>query len=110
MVTYASSKFLAASPLESVDLDLVYNSVHDLKSVQKVSTAADMQRLLDEHYFNLTTGSSAPTDDESEDEPIIVTSNNVTNSSTAPLKQTKTVLNETDETTDETLRKLLEDL
>ena len=55
-VTYASSKFLSPSPIE-VDVDTVLGSIHDLKAVNKQTTASEMQRLLDEHFFNLTTGS-----------------------------------------------------
>lgn len=67
MVTYASSKFLNASPLDLTDEDLqkIYETVHDLKSVNKQTTTADMQRLLDEHFFNLTTGSPIEQDTES---------------------------------------------
>lgn len=61
-VTYASSKFLNPSEIE-VDLDAVYAEVHDLKSVNRATTPADMQRMLDEHFFCLTTGSTDDTDD-----------------------------------------------
>ena len=60
MVTYASSKFLAPSTLDIDEskLEEIYTSVHDLKAVNKRATVAEMQRLLDEHFFNLTTGST----------------------------------------------------
>lgn len=66
MVTYASSKFLAPSSLDLTeeDLETIYESVHDLRAVNKQTTAAEMQRLLDEHFFNLTTGSASDEDEE----------------------------------------------
>ena len=118
MVTYASSKFLAPSKVEVTDeqLQSVYESVHDLKAVNKQTTPAEMQRLLDEHFFNLTTGSSYEEDD-TEDEykeikmevPSSVKKTSTTIESTfeAPSKDS---VNETDETTDEALKKLLADL
>jgi hypothetical protein len=104
MVTYASSKFLAPSTLDNVDINSVYESVHDLKSVYKINTTADMQRLLDEHFFNLNTGSRAPEDSSSEE---LFSDKREATSETFSEKNS---VNETDESTDETLRKLLEDL
>ena len=63
MVTYASSKFLSPSALE-VDVEAVLGSIHDLKAVNKQTTASEMQRLLDEHFFNLTTGSTVEDNDD----------------------------------------------
>ena len=129
MVTYASSKFLSPSNLDLSDADVekIYESVHDLKAVNKQTTPAEMQRLLDEHFFNLTTGSS--TEDDSEDEyapirnekPSSVKKNAEVIESVfedveeAPVKATlkasaKEIVNETDESTDEALKKLLADL
>lgn len=116
MVTYASSKFLPASSIDLDDeqLQTVYDSTHDLTKVNKVSTAADMQRLLDEHFFNLTTGSVAPTS-ETEDYSDTTITKSVPSKSKQTSKLEETLdreddLNETDETTDEALRKLLADL
>lgn len=66
MVTYASSKFLSPSDLELTeeDLEQIYQSVHDLRTVNKQTTAAEMQRLLDEHFFCLTMGSTSDEDSE----------------------------------------------
>lgn len=124
MVTYASSKFLAASTLdlEEEDLEKIYESVHDLKAVNKQTTAAEMQRLLDEHFFNLTTGSALDDSDDS----------NVASVYTKPIKKQSEVLDEvfqevstpiksaakssvkdvseSDDSTDEALKKLLADL
>jgi hypothetical protein len=68
-ITYASSRFLSPSELDLSEerVNEVFESVHDLKAVFKPTTPAEMQRLLDEHFFNLTTGSTA--EDEDGDEP-----------------------------------------
>jgi hypothetical protein len=128
MVTYASSKFLNASALdiEEEDLEKIYESVHDLKAVNKQTTTADMQRLLDEHFFGLTTGS--PVEDEDEDisysapvqkqttktivssimENVVTGEKHLTSSPVrTPVKED---INETDDSTDEALKKLLADL
>lgn len=126
MVTYASSKFLNASALdiEEEDLEKIYESVHDLKAVNKQTTTADMQRLLDEHFFGLTTGSPVEEDSGSteyqappvkkpaakavvedilNDEPV---------PKAAPLHKLDIVGDdkETEDSTDEALKRLLADL
>jgi len=101
-VTYASSKFLSPSAIE-VDVETTYNSLHDLMAVNKQTTTAEMQRLLDEHFFNLTTGSTPEADDEEEE----------TETYTAPVKAESKAAEsvvEADESTDEKLKKLLADL
>jgi hypothetical protein len=128
MVTYASSKFLSPSGLELEDSDVekIYESVHDLKAVNKQTTPAEMQRLLDEHFFNLTTGSVV--EDESDDEYTVLHKEKPTSVkkiasvvesvfddvatpiesvAKAPVKEE---FDETDESTDEALKKLLADL
>lgn len=121
MVTYASSKFLAASSLELDDSDLtrIFDSVHDLKAVNKQTTPAQMQRLLDEHFFNLTTGSAAETEEVDEDvytPPAPKKQDTKTNVSSlvedVSVQKTSstTELEDTDESTDEALKKLLADL
>lgn len=103
-VTYASSKFLSPSALDDVDIDTVYSSLHDLKAINKQTTTADMQRLLDEHFFNLTTGSTPEVEDEEEE----------TYTAPAPVKPFSTEKvassDSSDESTDDKLKKLLADL
>ena len=104
MVTYASSKFLAPSELTGVDIEDVYSSVHDLTALNKQTTTADMQRMLDEHFFNLTTGSAPEPEAEDEEETY-----------TAPTPSKSVASNEVTEddsaeSTDEKLKKLLADL
>jgi hypothetical protein len=115
MVTYASSKFLAPSKLElsEAQVEEVFNSVHDLKAVNKQTTPAEMQRLLDEHFFNLTTGSVEEETNDDEYSSIrneAPTSTKRTETSIETSFESKTDINETDETTDEALKKLLADL
>ena len=106
MVTYASSKFLSPSKID-VDIAKVYDSVHDLTAVDKSTTPADMQRLLDEHYFNLTTGSSAPQEEDEEETTYNTTS---VPSETETDYQPSTNEVDLNESTDEKLKKLLADL
>jgi hypothetical protein len=114
MVTYASSKFLSPSKIEMTpeQVNGIYESVHDLKAVNKQTTPAEMQRLLDEHFFNLTTGSTVVDDEDVSP---------VRQQAPSTVKQTEIAIervyetatenaNETDESTDEALKKLLADL
>ena len=113
MVTYASSKFLAPSKIDLTDTQLeeVYNSVHDLKAVNKQTTPAEMQRLLDEHFFNLTTGSPVEEDEYAPIRNEVPTSVKRTETSVEKtFEASKDSINETDESTDEALKKLLADL
>lgn len=119
MVTYASSKFLSPSSLDISEgqVEEIYESVHDLKAVNKQTTTAEMQRMLDEHFFNLTMGSPEDTADNSS---TTVTFNPTTDSvKTTEVTIERTLesssessedINETDESTDEALKKLLADL
>jgi hypothetical protein len=100
-ITYASSKFLTPSEVD-VDVEKVYESLHDLTAVNKQTTTADMQRLLDEHFFNLTTGSTPEVEDEEEETTY-----------TAPVTKSAPAADDSldvDESTDEKLKKLLADL
>jgi len=116
MVTYASSKFLAPSKVELTDAQLeeAHNSVHDLKAVNKQTTPAEMQRLLDEHFFNLSTGSPVEDDRDDEYTPIRNEAPTSVKRTETSIEQTfessKDNVNETDESTDEALKKLLADL
>lgn len=111
MVTYASSKFLnpEALDIDEDQLQAIYDSVHDLKAVNKQTTAADMQRMLDEHFFCLATGSVEEVESDTEDDtPAPAPLRNfAAKAAPTPVKEE---LNETDETTDEALKKLLADL
>ena len=115
MVTYASSKFLAPSKVELTDAQLeeVHNSVHDLKAVNKQTTPAEMQRLIDEHFFNLTTGSPVEKDEDeySSIRNEVPTSVKRTETSIEKTFESSTdSVSESDESTDEALKKLLADL
>jgi hypothetical protein len=120
MVTYASSKFLSPAALELDDssLEQIYGSVHDLKAVNKQTTPAEMQRLLDEHFFNLTTGSPVEVDTEDEyasirnEKPsnVVKTNTSIESVFEEATPTSKADVNETDESTDEALKKLLADL
>lgn len=119
MVTYASSRFLAAEELDLGDdeVEAILDGAHDLKAVNRVTTPAEMQRMLDEHFFGLTTGSaSEPEEDgvdvDDEPEPVrpaikSAPASRASKSIPAPVKED---INETDESTDEALKKLLADL
>ncbi len=117
MVTYAASKFLSPSSLDlnEAQVEELYASVHDLKNVNKQTTPAEMQRLLDEHFFNLTTGSSVERESDDEytqirsEKPSSVTKTTTTIESVYE-KEVSDDINETDDSTDEALKKLLADL
>ena len=126
MVTYSASKFLSPSSLDLDEdgINEILNAVHDLKAVNKQTTPAEMQRLLDEHFFNLSTGSAV----EDDNEPVYTAPKQTTKSAvasivedvpiaktnrSAPLGRATVVeddINETDDSTDEALKKLLADL
>ncbi len=115
MVTYASSKFLSPETLDIDEdqLQVIYDSVHDLKAVNKQTTAADMQRMLDEHFFCLSTGSVEVPDQDTEEEVPVSTKFKEQTSKPAARSSAKEEVEEedsTDETTDEALKKLLADL
>ena len=111
MVTYASSKLLAPSALDIDEQKLkdIYDSVHDLKAVNKATTPAEMQRLLDEHFFNLTTGSVDEEDSYTSVKTEVSSSANIVVEKEV-IESSKEDINETDESTDEALKKLLADL
>ena len=116
--TYTSSRFLSPSPLELTEekVEEIYNSVHDLKSVNKQTTPAEMQRLLDEHFFRLTTGSpKEEIEDTKEDDdipPFDMPESSSNKEYVAPVSKSSasndsSESDDTDESTDEKLKKLL---
>lgn len=53
-VTYSASKFMSPSKLEGVDtkkIDAVYELTHELDKFNKPKTYAELQRMLDQHFF-----------------------------------------------------------
>lgn len=53
-VTYSASKFTSPSKLDGIDakkLDTIYESTHDLSKFMKPKTYAELQRMLDQHFF-----------------------------------------------------------
>lgn len=122
MITYSASKFLSPSSLDLDEdqINKILDSVHDLKAVNKQTTPAEMQRLLDEHFFNLSIGSPVEHDDEEnnytpptrkQETKTVVNSivEEVVTKNTSP-KIPIEDFNETDDSTDEALKKLLADL
>ena len=119
--TYTSSRFLTPSTLDLDDqtIEKIYSSVHDLKSVNKQTTFAEMQRLLDEHFFCLSTGSAQEPADDEDDEPPFETGShhNISSKSESVAVASKPAVkhepapvdesDDTDESTDEKLKKLL---
>lgn len=105
-ITYASSKFLSPSSLDvdETKIQEIYNSIHDLKAVNKQTTPAEMQRLLDEHFFNLTTGS---VDDNEEDSDETFNETKMFDT-TATESTSDNSLSE--ESTDDKIKKILADL
>jgi hypothetical protein len=63
-VTYASSKFISPSALEGVSeakIEAIHNGVFDLTKMFKPKTRAELQRMIDQHFFCIQ-------DTETEDE------------------------------------------
>lgn len=106
-ITYASSKFLTPSSLDltKTQIDELYESLHDLKAVNKQTTAPEMQRLLDEHFFNLTTGSEEDSDLETSSDSNFEVEKS---SFSSNLSQDET--EEVDSSADDKIKKILADL
>jgi len=71
LTTYTSSKFMSPSKLDGIDqrkIDEIYNSVHDLNKFFKPKTQAELQRMLDQHYFCVSDLESATEEVDDEDE------------------------------------------
>jgi len=58
-----------------IEVEAILDGAHDLKAVNRITTPAEMQRMLDEHFFGLTTGSaSEPEEDDVDDRTRTCTS------------------------------------
>jgi hypothetical protein len=69
-VTYSASKFTSPSRLEGIDakkLDAIYEAAHDLSKFNKPKTYAELQRMLDQHFFCIQDVTNL---DEEDDEPV----------------------------------------
>ena len=69
LVTYASSKFVSASPLEVENIDDIHNNIFTLEEVSKPSSAPELQRLLEQHYF--CSVDAVQNAEEDEDENVV---------------------------------------
>jgi hypothetical protein len=77
MTTYVSSKFMSPSKLEGIDqrkLDEIFNSVHDINKFFKPKSSAELQRMLDQHYFCISDVEN--TESSSEEDTVIPTPTN----------------------------------
>jgi hypothetical protein len=66
-VTYSASKFTSPSKLEGIDakkLDAIYESAHDLSKLVKPKTYAELQRMLDQHFFCIQDVTNLEEEDE----------------------------------------------
>lgn len=115
-VTYASSKFLKQSDLDLTEeeIDEIHDKAQDLTKVYSVPTYAELQKMLDEHFFNQAPAKAdEPEDDEDDDAsdeevPAAKPATSFTKKSREPSLE-----NDDDETDPETqakLKKLLADL
>lgn len=120
ITTYVASKFLSPSSLDldEDEVQAILDAAHDLKTVNKQTTPAEMQRLLDEHFFCLSTGSAADVDEDEDPAPVVKKKAEAPKTKTKPVTVSEDededeVVAETesaDESTDEALKKLLADL
>ena len=76
MTTYTSSKFMSPSKLDIDDkhLDSIFSSIHELDKFNKPKTSAELQRMLDQHFFCTHDVASAEedVDDDTVPEPVKV--------------------------------------
>ena len=104
LTTYASSKFLSPSPIEGLTeekLDEIHKGIHDLTQYMKPKKAAELQRILDEHFHCIKdTNEKELGDDE--------TDSHTSNVNTALTDESSD--NGTDSDTDAKLKALLDDL
>lgn len=72
-VTYSSSKFITPSRLENVSedkIEAIYNGVFDLTKIMKPKTQAELQKMLDQHFFCVQDAEDDTDTQESEVEEI----------------------------------------
>lgn len=77
-VTYASSKFISPSRLEGVSedkIEAIHNGVFDLTKMFKPKTQAELQRMLDQHFFCIQ---DTEVEDEGDDSEVVTTHSAVT--------------------------------
>jgi hypothetical protein len=75
-VTYSASKFTSPSKLEGVDakkIDNIYESVNELDKIIKPKTYAELQRMLDQHYFCIQDVTNLD-EEVAEEKPFVKTS------------------------------------
>lgn len=66
-VTYSASKFTSPSKLDGIDakkVDTIYENVNELNKIIKPKTYAELQRMLDQHYFCVQDVASVEEEDE----------------------------------------------
>lgn len=126
-VTYSASKFTAPSKIEGLDtkkLDAIYESTHELNKFVKPKTYAELQRMLDQHFFciqDVTTNLDEEENETPVSKPAATKKDEVLDSifagikeSTTEVEKPKAVINseekpETDDT-DAKLKELLNSL
>lgn len=115
MTTYTSSKFIAPSKLEGVDekkLESIFTGIHELEKFNKPKTSAELQRMLDQHFFcTHDVSSTEEVDEDTVPEPVVNTTS--TTSKTAldsifeGVKEAKSSDTSSDDDTDAKLKELL---
>jgi hypothetical protein len=77
MITYTSSKFMSPSKLDGITdskLEEIYNGVFELDKFIKPKTSAELQRLLEQHFFCIKDVNSNDDDEDSDSTPVKATS------------------------------------
>jgi len=72
-VTYSSSKFISPSQLEGVNevkIEAIHNNIFDLTKIMKQKTQAELQKMLDQHFFCIQ-------DTDVEQDEVSFSSNNI---------------------------------
>ena len=95
-VTYSASKFTSPSKLEGIDpkkLDAIYEAAHDLSKFNKPKTYAELQRMLDQHFFCIQDVTNLDEeDDESVSKPTISKKDEALNNIFAGIKESTSTI------------------
>jgi hypothetical protein len=112
-VTYSASKFTSPSKLEGIDakkLDTIYEASHDLSKFNKPKTYAELQRMLDQHFFCIqdVTNLDEDEDDAPVSKPVVSKKDEALNNIFAGIKESSSKEVEEKPVVDDTDAKLKE--
>jgi hypothetical protein len=71
LITYSASKFTPASVIDVDDIDNVHESIFKLDEIFKSTSAPELQRLLEKHYFCSIDSESEESDSDINDDVVV---------------------------------------